>query len=283
MKKLIVTADDFGLDDAINDAVEEGHCRGVLTAASLMVTGPAAADAVARAKRMPELGVGLHLVLVDGRPALPSREIPDLVESDGNFSTDILRVGIRIFCLPRARRQVAAEIRAQLEAFRKTGLALDHVNAHHHFHLHPVVQRELIRLAPEFGIKAIRLPLEPAAAPRHAGGRRRPRLGIGSIEAWRALVLKRRLDAAGIAHNDWIIGLAHSGVMVSERVQGYLQSLPEGVSELYVHPATRRLSLYPAHYLSPGEFAALIDPNVAGIIARDSIETIPFAGLGKAA
>ncbi len=283
MKKLIVTADDFGLDGAVNDAVEAGHCRGILTAASLMVTGGAAGDAVARARRMPKLGVGLHLVLVDGTPVLPPDDIPDLVGRDGNFPTDILGFGIRIFCLPRARRQVAAEIRAQLEAFRKTGLPLDHVNAHHHFHLHPVVQRELIRLAPEFGIKAVRVPLEPRLAAARAGGRSRSRFGIGSIEARRALALKRRLDAAGIGHNDWIFGLADSGAMVGERMRRYLELLPEGVSELYVHPATRRPSAYPPHYLSRGEFEALIDPAVGDVIARDRIETMSFAGLGEAA
>jgi hopanoid biosynthesis associated protein HpnK len=230
---------------------------------------------------MPKLGVGLHLVLVDGRPALSPDEIPDLVGCDGNFSTDILGAGIRIFCSPRARRQVLAEIRAQLEAFRRTGLALDHVNAHHHFHLHPVVQRALIRLAPEFGVKAVRVPLEPRRLAAQAGSRRR--FGIGWIEAHRAVTLRRRLDAAGIAHNDWIFGLADSGTMIGARMQRYLEVLPEGTSELYVHPATQRPAAYPKHYLSRGEFEALVDPAVAGAIARGGIETISFAGLSGAA
>ena len=148
LKRLIVTADDFGLTPGVNEAVEEGHRRGILTAASLMVTGEAAEDAVRRAKRMPRLGVGLHLVLVDGTPMLSADRIPELVGPDGRFSADIFAIGVRIFCHRAARRQVAAEIRAQLEAFRRTGLALDHVNAHHHFHLHPTVQKELLRLAP---------------------------------------------------------------------------------------------------------------------------------------
>src|SRR5271170_3251034 len=93
LKKLIVTADDFGLALSVNEAVEEGHCRGILTAASLMVTGEAAADAVARARRLPRLGVGLHLVLVDGTPVLPPEQIPELVGPDGKFSTDIFSAG----------------------------------------------------------------------------------------------------------------------------------------------------------------------------------------------
>lgn len=280
MKKLIVTADDFGLDLAVNEAVEEGHRRGILTAASLMVTGDAAADAVERARRLPRLGVGLHLVLVDGVPALPPEEIPDLVGTDGRFATDILRIGIRIFCSPKARRQVAAEIRAQLEAFRRTGLALDHVNAHHHFHLHPTVQRALIRLAVEFGIRAMRVPLEPPLAAWRAGGRRWAGLGSTFIEARRASALKRSLDKAGIRRNDWIFGLADTGAMVSERMRRYVEELPDGVSELYVHPATRRLAAYPPHYRSREEFESLVDPAVADAIARAGVETMPFAGLG---
>lgn len=282
MKKLIITADDFGLDRAVNDAVEAGHSRGVLTAASLMVTGAAAEDAVARAKRLPRLGVGLHLVLVDGTPALPPGQIPDLVDGSGKFPKNAVATGIRIFCSGAARRQATAEIRAQLEAFRSTGLPLDHVNAHHHFHLHPVVQRVLIELAPEFGIKAVRVPFEPRQAAAQADGRR-AWFAAGILEAQFALLLRRRLDAAGIAHNDHIFGLADSGAMTSERVRRYLEVLPEGVSEIYLHPATRPVAAYPAHYLSRGEYEALIDPMVASALARRGIALLPFAGLaGKA-
>jgi len=283
LKRLIVTADDFGLALSVNEAVEEGHRRGILTAASLMVTGEAAADAIARAKRMPRLGVGLHLVLVDGSPALPAEQVPDLVGRDGRFSRDVFAMGVRIFCQPAARRQAAAEIEAQLEAFRRTGLPLDHVNAHHHFHLHPVIQRELLRLALKFGIKAIRVPLEPRVPAPRTGGWRLSRYGSSLIEARRAATLKRRLDAAGIRRNDWIFGIADSGMMVTERVALYLEQLPEGVSELYLHPAMQRPAAYPAHYRSRGEFEALIDPSTATAIARHSIKTMPFAGLSEAA
>ena len=225
MKRLIVTADDFGLTVPVNEAVETGHRRGILTAASLMVTGEAAADAVARAKRLPKLGVGLHLVLVDGVPVLPPEQIPDLVGSDGRFSPNVFTQGVRIFCLPSARRQLAAEIQAQLATFRATGLALDHVNAHHHFHLHPTIHETLLRLAPEFGIRAVRLPLEPPAA----SGRRWAWL-TGSLESRHARRLRRQLDIAGMAHNDWIFGLADTGAMTAERVRHYLEALPDGVS-----------------------------------------------------
>jgi chitin disaccharide deacetylase len=274
LKRLIVTADDFGLTIPVNEAVEEGHRRGILTAASLMVTGDAAADAVARAKRLPKLGVGLHLVLVDGAPALPPEQIPALVGRDGRFSTNVFTQGVRLFCLPAARRQLAAEIRAQLEAFRATGLTLDHVNAHHHFHLHPTIQQTLLRLAPEFDIRAVRLPLEPPAA----SGKRWAWL-TGFMEARQARRLRDNLDIAGMAHNDWMFGLADTGAMTAERVRHYLEQIPDGVSELYFHPATARPSVWPANYRYADEAAALIDPEARAIIARRGIEIMPFAEL----
>ncbi|HEX3415823.1 MAG TPA: ChbG/HpnK family deacetylase, partial [Stellaceae bacterium] len=118
MKSLVVCADDFGLDPAVNEAAEEAHRRGILSAASLMVGAPAAADAVARARRLPDLRVGLHLVLVDGHPTLSRAEIPGLVSRDGRFDPNMGRAGIRFFALPGVRRQLAMEIRAQFEAFR---------------------------------------------------------------------------------------------------------------------------------------------------------------------
>src|SRR4029077_14106178 len=129
LNRLIVTADDFGLADEVNEAVEIAHRSGILSAASLMVASPGAADAVRRARAMPGLAVGLHAVLVEAKPALPPGQVPDLVGSDGHFRTDMGALAVDIAFKPRVRRQVAAEITAQFQAFRATGLRLDHVNA----------------------------------------------------------------------------------------------------------------------------------------------------------
>src|SRR5262249_25034335 len=99
VKQLVITADDFGAAPEVNEAVEIAHRDGILTATSLMVSAPAADDAVARARRLPFLRVGLHLVLVEGRPALPASEIPDLVAGDGTFRTDMARAGAAMFFL----------------------------------------------------------------------------------------------------------------------------------------------------------------------------------------
>src|ERR1700739_4684278 len=110
---LIITADDFGLHESVNQAVERGHRDGVLSAASLMVAAPAAADAVARAKRLPNLRVGLHLTLIDGRPLLPRENVSALVDADGAFPTNLAAAGVRWFFSPAARAALRREIRAQ--------------------------------------------------------------------------------------------------------------------------------------------------------------------------
>ena len=258
MKRLIICADDFGRDVAVNQAVEQAHRDGILTVTSLMVGAPAAADAVARAKRLPSLGVGLHLVLADGTPVLQAAEVPALVGADGAFDPNMVRAGFRFYFSPAVRRQLAAEIRAQFEAFRATGLALDHVNGHKHVHLHPTVARLVVEIGREYGMRVVRLPAEPVAPLRDAFPGERP-----AEPAWSPIVtsLRRRLDRAGLMHNDHVFGIAWSGRMVEDRMLGLLPHLPSGVSEIYCHPSVDASSLVPG-YRHAEELAALLSPRV---------------------
>jgi len=251
--RLIVTADDFGLHQAVNEAVERGYRDGVLRAASLMVAAPAVADAVARAKQNPGLAVGLHLVLADGRAMLPPTRIPDLVDGHGQFDSNMVRNGFRFFFLPHVRRQLAAEIRAQFDAFAATGLRLDHVNAHKHFHLHPTILSLMLSVGREYGVRAIRLPSEPGMGPW--------------LRPWLAL-MRRRLDHAGIAYNDHVFGLRHSGGMDEAVMLDILEQLPEGLSEVYLHPASHGpINESMADYRHADELAALLSPRVRHAIA----------------
>ena len=128
-----------------------------------MVSAAAAADGIARARRFPTLRVGLHLVLVDGRPTLPPKRVPDLVDASGHLRKDLARLGLDICARPSVRAQLRTEIEAQFRAYQETGLALDHVNAHRHFHLHPVVANEIISIGQHYGMRGLRVPREPVA------------------------------------------------------------------------------------------------------------------------
>jgi chitin disaccharide deacetylase len=160
VRSLIVNADDFGHSANVNQAIIQAHTNGILTSTSLMVTAAAADEAVTLAKKYPNLAIGLHLVLVCGRSALPPEQIPHLVDANGNFLNDPLQAGLRYQFNRATRQELRQEIRAQLEKFQQTGLPLSHVDGHLHLHLHPVVLNILIELAAEFDIKAIRLPSE---------------------------------------------------------------------------------------------------------------------------
>ena len=273
-KRLIVTSDDFGADTAVNEAVEQAHREGILTAASLMVSGDAAADAVARAKAMPSLGVGLHLVLVEGRPTLPPEQVPDLVDTSGHFRTDMVRAGITIFAKPAARRQLLAEVEAQFAAFAATGLPLDHVNAHKHFHLHPTIASAILRTGKRYGMKSVRAPVEP----RDVLAKIEPDTGGIDVARLWALLVRRRMRAAGMVVPDQVFGLAWSGALDAVRLRGLIDNLPDGLTEIYTHPATN--DRYPGHapgYAYRAELAALTDPLAREAISRDRIERGCFA------
>lgn len=273
MKRLVVTADDFGASPQVNEAVERAHRDGILTAASLMVSGAAVDDAVERAKRLPSLGVGLHVVLVDGRPVLPPDRIPALVDAQGAFRTDMVRAAMRIFASPAARRQLKAEVEAQFEAFAATGLPLDHVNAHRHFHLHPTIAATLVKVGMAHGMRTVRAPVEPRAVLR-AVENEGARSGIEGIWAQQVQRLMRR---ASLATPDQVFGLAWSGAMTAPRINGLLQHLPDGLSEIYAHPATGPYPGSAPGYRYAEELAALTDVLVKQAVARNAIILGRFA------
>lgn len=270
----------------MNEAVERAHREGVLTAASLMVGAPAAAAAVARARTMPALGVGLHLVLVEGRPVLPPKAVPDLVDSQGRFRSNMALAGVN-FLRPRVRRQLTAEITAQFEAFAATGLALDHVNAHKHFHLHPVVASLLLAIGPRFGMRAVRAPVEPWDVIRLATDDPPPAMpgdeGPGDSMATRLAVfyarrLARRLRRAGLRVPGAVFGLRWTGHLAAERLIRLISRLPPGLVEIYAHPSMR--DDFPGHV--PGaahtaELGALIDPQIRAAIAASGARLTTFA------
>ncbi len=271
MKTLVVTADDFGLSLPVNEAVERAHRNGILTAASLMTGAPRWQDAVARARSMPSLGVGLHVTLINGRPVLPPAQIPNLVGPDDRFFNDPAKFGSALYFSSTARRQAQAEIAAQFERFRQTGLPMDHVNGHQHFHMHPVVSAAIAQLLPAFASPPVRIPVEPPLF-RAIADRRLFRLCTRAFYGVMTRQLRARVMAAGSSVNDVVFGLNDSGAMVEARVTTFLEQLRPGVTELYFHPATARWSgsdNLPADYHPEAEFAALVSPRL-----RTKVEAI---------
>jgi hopanoid biosynthesis associated protein HpnK len=235
MHKPIFSADDFGLTISVNEAVERAYTEGVLTQASLMVAAPAAADAVARAKKFPGLNTGLHLVLVEGDSMLGHTKLPNITTPEGKFSKDQAALGVKYFFSPAARRELKAEIQAQFAAYAATGLKLHHADAHKHMHLHPTVAKIMIETGKKFGLTRIRIPAEPPAILKLCG--EKPALGEHALFLWSRLL---RFQARGLSTTRFVFGLKWSGHMTAERVRKLMRNLPDRETEIYFHPATSR-------------------------------------------
>ena len=176
------------------------------------------------------------------------------------------------------------EIAAQFAAFRASGIELDHVNAHNHMHLHPTVLSAIIRELRGNKRAAVRLPREPwrsytseNGAPLRAGDL----IVRGIMSPW-LKVMEMRLRGAGIAHNDWILGLASSGHVDESALLQFVDTLPEGVIEIYSHPATHRTDVITdamSDYDNVGEFTALISPKVKARMLEKGLNTCGFADI----
>ena len=283
MKGIIITGDDFGLALPVNEAIVRAHRSGVLTTASLMVGSKFAEDAVKRARECPSLKVGLHLVVVEGKSILHPGTIPDLVNSEGEFSSHLVRTGFKYFFYPGVRKQLETEIREQFKVFRDTGLELDHVNAHNHMHLHPTVLRLILKVGAEFGMKAVRFPNESPVRSWKAS-----RKGLGSrliswifLYPWLA-IMKCMLQRAHIRYNNFLFGMADSGAMSLDLVLRFIQNLPSGITELHFHPATRHspeIDATMADYRHEEEFRVLTSEQLLRAIQAAGIRRLAFSDL----
>jgi chitin disaccharide deacetylase len=270
-RRLIINADDLGRSEEINAAVIQAHRNGVLTSASLMVNEPAFPSAVRAARQNPGLGVGLHLALLCGRAALSASQIPGLINANGQFSHNPLRVGLRYFFQPRLREQLRAEIHAQFARFRSTGLPLDHLNGHLHLHLHPAVLRILMEDFERLEFQCVRLTFDPLSLNlRLASGRWCYRLLHAAIFQWLAGRARHQLMARRIRHTPHVFGVLQHGRVDEAFVLALLDHLPAGDSELYSHPSLGEFK---------HELDALISPRVRERIAAHGIQLIRYQDL----
>lgn len=280
---LIVNGDDFGLSPQVNAGILRAHRHGILTNTSLMVTAPAWREAVDLAREQPTLGVGLHLTLVQGRAALPARNLSTITDADGCFPNNPTRAGLRYFFSARARAEVRAECRAQLERFLATGLPLSHVDGHLNLHMHPVVMDAVLELVAEYAVPAVRLTREDTAAglalaPRRALAKRRE----GWIFAMLAARSASALDRAGVRHPDHLFGLHQSGHVDEAYLLGLLPRLRPGVTELYCHPAVLpcpEVERWTPAYRRDMELTALTSPAVAAAVRDHDLRLVSYADL----
>lgn len=281
--RVIINADDFGRTPEINSAVIRAHREGILTSASLMVTGEASADAVRLAREHPTLAVGLHVVVVDGPAALPRQRIDRLVGSDGRFPNAPFALGLRYALSRCAREQLAAELRAQFRQFAQTGLSLSHVDGHQHMHMHPAVFDMLIPLAEEFGAAGIRIVRDDLGLAL-GFDRRRAVSKIASAAVFRLLArrCRRRCAVERLVAPDRTYGFLQSGAMHERYVLKLLEALahsPAPPAEIYFHPTCgpRLDALGP----NPDDLAALLSPAVSEALRKTGLRLSTYTDLAK--
>ncbi len=270
-RRLIVNADDFGRSRDINEAVRRAHRDGILTTASLMVNEPFAGEAVDLARANPQLGVGLHLVLVSGRAALPAEALPVLANPEGNFTESAVQAGLRYFFLRRLRVELRAEIDAQFKAFAATGLPLDHLNGHLNLHLHPTVFRLALDVAggwrsPRWRLTRDRFWLNAALSGGCWAYRVSHAIIFNLLSAWARPQLWRR----GVRHTERVFGLLQNARVDETFLLRLLARLPPGDSELYSHPSLTDFR---------HEFEALVSPRVKALAAAHGIALIRYQDL----
>jgi hopanoid biosynthesis associated protein HpnK len=243
VRRLIINADDFGLTAGINRAILEAHQRGIVTSATLMAGGRAFAEAVQHAQHAPQLSVGCHIVLVDGKPLLPPQQVPTLLATGdggphfrdgiGELATAALRGRIDA-------AQVEAEATTQMHKLQAAGLTLSHFDTHKHAHMFPAILRPLLRAARACGVRALRNPFAPLKPLAFAHLLRRPRLWkrYSEVKALRRLLdnFRQAVQEEQVLTTDGTFGIVSTGALDQRLFEAIVGSIPEGTWEFVCHP-----------------------------------------------
>ena len=232
---LIINADDLGVNTQRTHGIFQCFEFGIVTSATLLpnATDSDRAGKQAREKKLP---TGLHLNLTEEYPLSKAEGIESLLEGNGMFLVgDRMRKALDQGEVKK--EHLEREIRAQMEWFFDTVGAPTHVDSHHHIHTHPMVAAALIPALERYGVRFVRIPLEEPLPP------------FGYIISDEQIEKVRRInDAAniardmygayGIATSDHFRGLTLAGNAALKNLRHILGRLPEGVTELMVHPGS---------------------------------------------
>jgi len=278
LKQLIVNADDLGLTPAVNRGVVRAFQNGIVTSASLLVTGGAFEEAVALARQNPKLDVGLHLTLVEERAVLDPDAIPTLVDQSGHFprtSGEFIR---RAILGGISWYEVEREIAAQIALFQKTGLPLSHLDSHQHLHMFPPVFQIVRRLARWAENVWIRNPVGPwRKSPDTPMGRWLRLLGLNltslSARAFQGRPLPQMPDA--------MYGFEVSGCLTRRALEQILRNIPDGLYELVCHPGEDDADTQARYrhwgYHWADELKALTAPETRVVLKENGIALTSFA------
>ncbi|MGA3011251.1 MAG: ChbG/HpnK family deacetylase [Terracidiphilus sp.] len=248
MSHLIINADDFGLTAGVNRAIIELHRAGALTSATLMARAVATEEAIELARSTPSLGVGCHVVLVDGKPLRKARGLSSLVDAGtGRFMPTLGKFLRKLFTERIHSSEIEAETDAQIELLRSKGVALTHIDTHKHVHMFPAVLRPVLRAARAAGIRAVRNPFEPRWSRRATPNASPLRRTEVSLLRLLEPTFQHIVEEEGFTTTDGTIGVLATGTLNTTTLNSLLENLPAGTWELVTHPGYNDMELARAH------------------------------------
>jgi hopanoid biosynthesis associated protein HpnK len=285
LKQLIVSADDLGLTAGVNRGILRAFQDGIVTSASLLVTGSGFEEAVTLARQNPELDVGLHLTLVEERAVLGREVIPTLVDETGRFhptSSEFFRRAL----LGRINwDEVKLETAAQIARFQKTGLRLSHLDSHQHLHMFPPVFQIVRELTRGMNNVWIRNP----AGPWQKSPGVRTRRWIRQLGLNLTCLFSRVLCSPPLPQMpDGMYGFEVSGCLTLPALEQTLRKIPAGLYELICHPGEDDADTQTRYshwgYRWTEELDALTAPETRVILREQGIALTSFMrsfGRGK--
>ena len=244
VKRLIVNADDFGLTSGINQAVLELNRRGVLSSTTLMAMAPETREATSLIQSGRNLGIGCHVVLVDGAPVSPTSNVFTLINPATGRFRGSLGLFVRDLLLGNIREsQIQSEAEAQIASLQSQGVQLTHLDTHKHTHMFPAVLRPILLAAKHLGVPSIRNPFEPTWSENATAGA--PLLRRFQVRVLRRNqnLFRQMVEAAGLATTDGTAGVLATGTLDAATLEALLQAIPEGTWELVTHPGRKDAQL----------------------------------------
>jgi len=273
-RNLIVNADDFNSDEERNRGILEAAARGIVTSVSVISNLPFNAESVAKLKDIFGPRIGVHLNLTKGAPI--ARHATTLVDESNQFLKK-KKAWRRALLHQYDLKEVEEEFAAQISHLRELGITPDHLDGNNHLHIFPGIAEVTARLARDFDIKKIRLPLEKFQNPGDYFQPKAFKKYFFGLLAKRASSMFKSFNLLFPEH---FAGIQFPQVGEIESLRNFFRKLPPGTTELMCHPGYRNVSMP----LSPQskheeELAALTNPEVLATLKHERITLISFHDL----
>jgi predicted glycoside hydrolase/deacetylase ChbG (UPF0249 family) len=128
--RLIINADDLGMNQDVNNAIFELIDLGLVTSSTILANGPAFRDAADRVHDHPSASYGVHLNITQFKPLTDNPKLTPLLDDSGCFHMGWRSVHIT-YSIAEA---VLEEWIAQFERARIAGIPVTHIDSHHYVH-----------------------------------------------------------------------------------------------------------------------------------------------------